>query len=195
MLCFRKQQKGSFWIQPFGNIGIFGQCCWFVQRSIETCFPSSFLLLLFSFSAFLSFIKKDSVPCAIRGYSFLCLPASFTRRGTKMTSGHKHLGKCTPCPLNGFLLGASNTTFVEAGETRKAVLGGRWKTTTGHQISESRTFQMSSRTIGDQDNHFLHLSSRRRRAFPQGRLWLTLWSCLKPSSQPVTWTLNSSCWQ
>lgn len=72
-----------------------------------------------------------------------------------------HLGKCTPCPLNGFLLAALYTAFVEAGETRRDVLVGTWKIITGHHISESRTFQMSSRTIGAQDNHFLHLWSRK----------------------------------
>lgn len=128
----------------------------------HTQFHSSFLRLIFSSFPlpFSFFHKKNWVPYAIERYNFHCLPTSFRRRGTKTTtSGHEHLGKFTPCPLNGFLLAASNTTSVEFGETKRAVLGGKWEIITGHHISESRTSQMSSRTIGAQDNHFLHLCS------------------------------------
>lgn len=92
MFCPIKQNCADALLQVAAEEVLLNSTFWeywnFVQRSIETCFLPSLLLLIFSFSPFLSFIKNNWVPCAIRGYSFLCLPASFTRRGTKMTSGH-----------------------------------------------------------------------------------------------------------
>lgn len=39
--------------------------------------------------------------CAVKRYNFLCLSTTSSRRGTKRkSSGHKHSGKFTPCPLS-----------------------------------------------------------------------------------------------
>lgn len=135
---------------------IVGQRCWFVQRWIESYPPlSSYChLLLPPFS----FFHKSN---GVKRYNFLCLPASSRRRGIKRkSSGHKHLGKFTPCPLN--LMENKLASLCVRWRDKRGCALRKLDTITGHHTSQSRTSQMANRSIGAQEDHILHLYWERK---------------------------------